>query len=132
MVLGGHSRLPDFMRLQGSILPKMFVPLLCVGLWSTAITYLIERHPEMAVSNLLLTILGFVVALALSFRSTTAYERYGDGRRAWAQLSLHSRNMARMIWLHCRERDGELGKQDLLSKLYVFRPCDPSRTSIFR
>lgn len=28
------------------------------------------------VSNILLTVLGFVVGLALSFRSSTAYERY--------------------------------------------------------
>ena len=29
----------------------------------------------------LLTVLGFVVALALSFRSSTAYERYSEGRK---------------------------------------------------
>lgn len=90
MELGGHSRYPDFMKLHGSILPKMLVPLLCITLWSTGITFLLEIHPEMAVSNLLLTILGFVVALALSFRSTTAYERYGDGRRAVSRSLLYS------------------------------------------
>lgn len=31
---------------------------------------------DLGVSTILLTVLGFVVGLALSFRSSTAYERY--------------------------------------------------------
>lgn len=61
--------------------------------------------------------LGFVVGLALSFRSSTAYERYNDGRKYWAQLTLASQNLARLIWVHADEREGDMGKQDLLAKL---------------
>lgn len=64
-----------------------------------------------------MTVLGFVVGLALSFRSTTAYERYSDGRKAWATLSVQSRNLARLIWVHCDERPGENAKDDLLAKV---------------
>ncbi|KAH6872792.1 Bestrophin, RFP-TM, chloride channel-domain-containing protein [Alternaria rosae] len=69
---------------------------------------------------LLLTVLGFVVGLALSFRSSTAYERYNDGRKYWAQLTFASQNLARLIWIHVDERhekDTALGKQDLLAKI---------------
>jgi predicted membrane chloride channel (bestrophin family) len=73
--------------------------------------------------------LGFVVALALSFRSSTAYERYAEGRklyftlaisdcRYWAQMVLTTRNLARLVWIHGKEREGDLGKEDLLGKLY--------------
>ena len=75
------------------------------------------NQPAVSVNTLLLTVLGFVVGLALSFRSTTAYERYSDGRKSWATLSVQSRNLARYIWVHIDERPGELGKEDLLSKL---------------
>ena len=79
--------------------------------------------------RVLLTVLGFVVGLALSFRSATAYERYGEGRkyfqtrillmnRYWGQMVLTTRNLARVIWIHAAERDGELGKEDLIAKLY--------------
>ena len=37
--------------------------------------------------------------------------------RYWAQMVLASRNLARIIWIHTRERDGELGKEDVLAKL---------------
>lgn len=71
-------------------------------------------------NQLLLTVLGFVVGLALSFRSSTAYERYNDGRKYWAQLTFASQNLARLIWIHADERHAqspELGKQDLLAKI---------------
>jgi putative membrane protein len=67
--------------------------------------------------NVLLTATGFLVGLALSFRGTTAYERYNEGRKYWAQLTVTSENMARIIWVHTKEREGEQGKEDLLAKL---------------
>ncbi|KAH9862664.1 hypothetical protein J1614_010757 [Plenodomus biglobosus] len=69
---------------------------------------------------LLLTVLGFVVGLALSFRSSTAYERYNEGRKYWAQLTFVSQNLARLIWIHADERhakDDVIGKNDLLAKI---------------
>lgn len=70
---------------------------------------------------MLLTVLGFVVAFGLSFRCSTAYERYNDGRKYWSLLTLTSRNLGRLIWLHVVERADpehpELAKKDLLSKL---------------
>lgn len=77
-------------------------------------------HPlPVGINQLLLTVLGFVVGLALSFRSSTAYERYNEGRKYWAQLTLASQNLARLIWIHADERhtDPEVGKKDLLSKI---------------
>ena len=71
----------------------------------------------MGISNALLTVLGFVIGLALSFRTSTAYERYSDGRKAWTVLSVQCRNLARYIWIHTNEREGEEGKQDLLAKI---------------
>jgi len=33
-----HSKLPLFMRIHGSVMPKMILPLIFVGAWATAIT----------------------------------------------------------------------------------------------
>ncbi|KAH6611988.1 Bestrophin, RFP-TM, chloride channel-domain-containing protein [Boeremia exigua] len=113
-----HSKWPFFMRMHGSVLPKMIIPLLVVTVWSTAITCVSKfTEKPLNVSSLLLTVLGFVVGLAISFRTSSAYERYMEGRKYWSQLQLVSQNLARTIWIHADERDGELGKQDLLSKL---------------
>ena len=59
-----------------------------------------------------------MVALALSFRSTTAYERYSEGRKYWALLTLHARQLAHVIWLYGKERkDPQQQKEDILAKV---------------
>ena len=114
-----HSKWPFFLRMHGSVLPKMIIPLIVVSLWSSAITVISKFIWRLNVSNLLLTVLGFVVGLAISFRTSSAYERYTEGRKYWSQLQLVSQNLARTIWIHTDEREGDLGKEDLLAKLYI-------------
>ncbi|KAK2875611.1 hypothetical protein FQN49_001571 [Arthroderma sp. PD_2] len=72
---------------------------------------------KIGIDTTLLIVLGFVVGLALSLRSSTAYERYGEGRKYWAILMQNSRSLARIIWIHKTERAGEEGKEDIISKL---------------
>ncbi|XP_014559057.1 hypothetical protein COCVIDRAFT_24548 [Bipolaris victoriae FI3] len=112
-----HSKWPYFMRMHGSVFPKMILPLIVITIWATAITCISQFVYPLVVSNLLLTVLGFVVGLAISFRTSTAYERYTEGRKYWSQLIFVSQNLARTIWIHTKEREGELGKEDLLNKL---------------
>lgn len=112
-----HTKWPTFLRMDGSILPRLILPLVFVAAWSTAITCIHNLVHPLTVSNILLTVLGFVVGLALSFRSTTAYERYADGRKYWASVIQTSRNMARTIWVHVKERPGDTGKEDVLGKV---------------
>ncbi|PBP22118.1 UPF0187 domain membrane protein, partial [Diplocarpon rosae] len=115
--LDKHSKLPYFLRMHGSVLPRMMLPLLAVGAWATLITCISKFVFSLGVSTLLLTVLGFVVGLSLSFRSSTAYERYSEGRKTWSTLLIQSRNLARYIWIHVDERDGEQGTDDLLQKI---------------
>ncbi|KAE8369149.1 Bestrophin, RFP-TM, chloride channel-domain-containing protein [Aspergillus caelatus] len=115
--LDKHSKWPTFLRMHGSVLPKMILPLSFVAAWATLITLLSKFVHPLGINNILLTVTGFVVGLALSFRSSTAYERWADGRKYWSLLIQTSRNLARTIWINTREREGELGKEDLLQKL---------------
>lgn len=114
-----HSKWPIFLQMHGSIMPRMILPLVSVAAWTTLFTCIHELVTPIGISSILLTVLGFVVGLGLSFRSSTAYERYNEGRRYWAQLVLSSQNLARIFWVHAKEREGKLGKQDLLAKLYA-------------
>ncbi|KAL2865638.1 UPF0187 domain membrane protein [Aspergillus lucknowensis] len=115
--LDRHSKWPIMLRMHGSVMPKLILPIVFVAGWSTLITLLSHFVHDLSVDNILLTVLGFVVGLSLSFRSSTAYERWMDGRKSWSLLIQTSRNLARTIWINTSEREGELGKQDLLRKL---------------
>ncbi|KAF2396101.1 UPF0187-domain-containing protein [Trichodelitschia bisporula] len=112
------SKVPFFFRLHGSILPQLIVPMTIIAIWSTLVTCILHfGFPHHKYQTSLLTILGVTVSLGLSFRNTTAYEKYNDGRKLWAQLNSVSQHMSRLVWVHVREREGELGKQDLLGKI---------------
>ncbi|KAG5926557.1 hypothetical protein E4U53_003057 [Claviceps sorghi] len=114
-----HSKWPLFLQMHGSILPKMILPLFFVGVWSTAITAanrLIKTQP-LAVDSVLLTVLGFVVGLGLSFRNSTAYERYAEGRKYWATLVLASQVLGRIFWIHGLDRRGADPRDSVLKKL---------------
>lgn len=106
-----------FLRMHGSILPKMIVPLFILGGWATCITCISElTEASLGVSSILLTVTGFVVSLSLSFRNSSAYERYTEGRKYWAQLITASQNLARVFWVHARDRP-EHEQRDVLAKL---------------
>lgn len=106
------------MQMHGSILPKMLLPLFVVACWATLITLLTKLLPwvDLGISSILITITGFVVGLGLSFRSSTAYERYAEGRKYWGQLTVTCQSLARTYWIHATEREGQ-EKQDVLAKL---------------
>ncbi|KAJ7031904.1 Bestrophin, RFP-TM, chloride channel-domain-containing protein [Mycena alexandri] len=55
---------------------------------------------SLAVPSSLLTVLGTVLGLVISFRTSTAYERYQDGRKMWTNITIASRNVAQIIWIH--------------------------------
>ncbi|OAA41761.1 UPF0187 domain membrane protein [Metarhizium rileyi] len=114
--LNHHSRWPHFLRLRGSILPYMIFPLLFVAAWASCITFISRHVQHIGVSQVLLTVLGFVVGLSLSFRNSTAYERYNEGRKYWSQLSSVTQSLARLVWLHTTERE-ECQTEDLLAKI---------------
>ena len=49
--LSKHSKWPLFMQMHGSILPKMILPLLFVGMWSTAITAISIKVHDLGVGK---------------------------------------------------------------------------------
>lgn len=114
------SRVPLCLRLYGSVLPKLLIPMTMVGIWAAGITAVCDFVYDLGIDPILLTVLGFIVGLSLSFRFSTAYERYNDGSKHWQALMLSSRVLSRTIWVFVRERhevSAELGKADLLGKL---------------
>ncbi|KAF8908575.1 Bestrophin, RFP-TM, chloride channel-domain-containing protein [Gymnopilus junonius] len=59
-----------------------------------------NTRAELGVSNQLLTVLGLVLGLVISFRTSSAYERYQDGRKMWTTIIVASKNLAQLIWIH--------------------------------
>ncbi|KAJ8089642.1 hypothetical protein PM082_014902 [Marasmius tenuissimus] len=66
---------------------------------------------KMSFQPTLLTALGTVLALVISFRTSSAYERYQEGRKTWSNIMTLTRNLAQLIWIHVPndrlEKEGE-------------------------
>ncbi|KAL2213163.1 hypothetical protein CC79DRAFT_1391133 [Sarocladium strictum] len=112
-----HSKWPIFMRIHGSILPKLIIPLTFVASVATAITCVNELVHPIGVNSVLLTVLGFVVGLGLSFRSSTAYERYAEGRRFWASTIMASHCLGRVFWIHAKNAPSQGARESTLRKV---------------
>lgn len=75
---------------------------------------------DLGISNQLLTVLGTVLGLVISFRTSSAYERYQDGRKMWTNITVASRNLAQQIWIHIpvdRTGKGEAAESTALQNI---------------
>ncbi|KAJ7063119.1 Bestrophin, RFP-TM, chloride channel-domain-containing protein [Mycena amicta] len=95
-----YSWLPDVFRLKGSIIGRIFGPVLTVTLFATAVAYADHRGYTMSLSNSIVPMLSVVVGLILVFRNGTSYDRYWEGRKCFGTLSSNVRNLTRLIWIN--------------------------------
>ncbi|KAK0450293.1 Bestrophin, RFP-TM, chloride channel-domain-containing protein [Desarmillaria tabescens] len=68
--------------------------------WGTLITILNHQGHELYFTATLLTVVGTVLGFVISYRTTSSFERYNEGRRLWSQIILASRTFARTVWFH--------------------------------
>ncbi|OAX33196.1 hypothetical protein K503DRAFT_786669 [Rhizopogon vinicolor AM-OR11-026] len=74
--------------------------LIFFGAWSTVICVISHNVYNLALQPTLITVFGTVLGFVISYRTTSSFERYNEGRRLWAQIVLGSRTFARTVWLH--------------------------------
>nr|VWP00030.1 Dual O-methyltransferase/FAD-dependent monooxygenase CTB3 (Cercosporin toxin biosynthesis cluster protein 3) [Includes: O-methyltransferase (EC, FAD-dependent monooxygenase (EC ] [Ganoderma boninense] len=54
----------------------------------------------MGIPNVLLTVLGVVIGFVISYRASSGYDRYYQGRSGWTDLAKSCRALSRLIWIH--------------------------------
>jgi putative membrane protein len=80
-----------------------------------------KTHHSLAISNQMLTVLGTVLGLVISFRTSSAYERYQDGRKMWSNVMVASRNIAMMVSL-LHVRAGEAVVPTYILQIWIHVP----------
>ncbi|KAI5824652.1 UPF0187-domain-containing protein [Schizophyllum commune Tattone D] len=68
--------------------------------WATLITVLNHNGYGIWIESTLLTVIGTVLGFIISYRTTSSFERYNEGRRLWSQIIYANRTFARTIWFH--------------------------------
>ncbi|KAK4687646.1 ion channel-forming bestrophin family protein, partial [Tremellales sp. Uapishka_1] len=91
-----------FNALMATAIWQTWPTLLFMGGWS-AMVVLVNKNTaaDLSIPSTMITVLGVLLGLTLSYRTSSAYDRYWEGRRMWSQIILASRTWARMVWIHC-------------------------------
>ncbi|KAF8962275.1 Bestrophin, RFP-TM, chloride channel-domain-containing protein [Flammula alnicola] len=88
-------------KFQATVINDIWPEVLFFSLVATMVVLVSEKTShDLGISNQLLTVLGTVLGLVISFRTSSAYERYQDGRKMWTNIITASRNLAQLFWLH--------------------------------
>ncbi|EMD34523.1 hypothetical protein CERSUDRAFT_67494 [Gelatoporia subvermispora B] len=93
-----YSWLPDVLRLQGSIVPRITGPVLTVTIFAAIAAYVSSRGTDISLTNSVVPLLSVVVGLILVFR--TSYDRWHEGRKDFGTMVSHIRSLSRLIWIN--------------------------------
>ncbi|KAI0311495.1 Bestrophin, RFP-TM, chloride channel-domain-containing protein [Amylostereum chailletii] len=100
--LGGTAS-PGVHAILASALFRCWHILAFFAAWSTAVSVISATTYNLGIASTLLTVLGTVLGFVISYRTTSSFERYNEGRRYWSQIVLASRTFVRLIWIHVPE-----------------------------
>ncbi|KAH7106006.1 UPF0187-domain-containing protein [Auriculariales sp. MPI-PUGE-AT-0066] len=98
---------------RSTVINDIYFPVLLFSGWGAIVQAITAYKHDLSISNQILTVLGTVLGLVISFRTSTAYERYSEGRKLWTSIQLISRNLAILIWVHVpTERPLKAGQEE--------------------
>lgn len=88
-------------KFQATILNDIWPEVLFFSLIATMVTLVSKfTSVQLSISSAMLTVLGTVLGLVISFRTSTAYERFSEGRKLWTSIAISARILAQVIWIH--------------------------------
>ncbi|GJN87786.1 hypothetical protein Rhopal_000741-T1 [Rhodotorula paludigena] len=90
-----------FRRIGQTVFPEILPLTVWFTLSATAVTVGCKVSGyAMEVNTIMLSILTTMLSFVISLRTSSALERWTAGRTAWSTVSVASRNLASLIWLH--------------------------------
>ncbi|KZS91456.1 UPF0187-domain-containing protein [Sistotremastrum niveocremeum HHB9708] len=113
--LRGTGHVVDPFATSSSFMPGLMHALLATALfrcwhlilffaaWSSGIMWTVltlKGVLNVTIQPTLLTVIGTVLGFVISYRTTSSFERYNEGRKYWSQIVLNSRTFARSAWFH--------------------------------
>ncbi|BGP37119.1 hypothetical protein JCM10450v2_001027 [Rhodotorula kratochvilovae] len=88
-------------KIGQTVWPEIAPVVACFTLVGVAVTVGCEVSGyEMKVNTIMLSVLTTMLSFVISLRTSSALERWNAGRQAWSTLSVASRNLGSLIWLH--------------------------------
>jgi len=110
-----------WVRISGTVIPAIWWQVLLLLIYTAAVMCLENYVPILykPFPDHLITIIGTVIGLLLTFRTDTAYNRYWEGRELWSTMTQEMRKLTRAIWLGVKEVDAK----DIVEKKSALNLC---------
>ncbi|KAM0748977.1 UPF0187-domain-containing protein [Meredithblackwellia eburnea MCA 4105] len=92
-------------HIRNSIIWSIIPELLFFIIVATVVCVVSEftSHP-LQIASTVLTVFGTALSFIVGFRTTSAMDKYGEGRKLWGQIQLASRTFSRIAWIHVPNR----------------------------
>ncbi|CAE6527825.1 unnamed protein product [Rhizoctonia solani] len=74
--------------------------ILLFGGWATCVCVISAKVHNLGIQPTLLTVFGTILGFVISYRTSSSFERYNEGRRLWSTIVLASRTFSRTVWFH--------------------------------
>ncbi|KDQ13630.1 hypothetical protein BOTBODRAFT_146028 [Botryobasidium botryosum FD-172 SS1] len=74
--------------------------ILFFALWGTCITLICHKVHDVSVQSTLLTVWGTVLGFIISYRTSSSFQRYDEGRKYWSTITYGCRTFVRTVWFH--------------------------------
>ncbi|KAF8760739.1 Bestrophin, RFP-TM, chloride channel [Rhizoctonia solani] len=68
--------------------------------WAACVSIINDKIRNLSIQPTLLTAFGTILGFVISYRTSSAFERYNEGRRLWSTIILASRTFSRTVWFH--------------------------------
>ncbi|KAI0653065.1 Bestrophin, RFP-TM, chloride channel-domain-containing protein [Cubamyces menziesii] len=86
---------------RGTVIWRIWPAVLLHTAFAAAVvTISMKTHFNLGIPNVMLTVLGVVIGFVISYRASSGYDRYWQGRGAWSDLARTSRTFSRLVWIH--------------------------------
>lgn len=124
IVLQRRTWIRDIFAYRGTVLPRIWRRLLVIGGLAVLLTV---GHLELGlfvpkdITTLPFTLTGFALSVFLGFRTTTAYNRYWEGRTLWGALINNCRTWVRQVLHSVGPAPGETLGEEKLAELAARR-----------
>ena len=97
IVYPNHNWMVVLTTLKGSILIRIAPRVLMITLLAVVIVFVEKSYPDLFnnVSATPLTLLGLSLSIFMSFRNSSCYERWWEGRKMWGLIVIETRAIGR-------------------------------------
>lgn len=104
---------------HGSVMPRLALRVLCIGLLGALATYLFEIH-KFKLAPVAHTMVGAALGLLLVFRTNTSYDRYWEGRKLLGSSINRLRDLLRQVAGSVQGLEGQQLCTELRRQLILF------------